>query len=343
MNKLIIYHSNCTDGWCSAWLCHLVWPDAEFVHANYGWKPPDVTDKDVLIVDFSYDRDVLEEMAKKAATIKVLDHHETAERNLEGLTYCTFDLSKSGAHMTWDHLVGEGLLKPYELWPILSPDYFAPIKGEPKLHWLVQYVEDYDLHLHALPDHHEVCAAIRNYDTEFAVWDELSRRTAESMVAEGRPLVRYQNWLIDHHVRYVQVVEINGMKGLGCQCSMNKLWTKVADGIMAKHQDVPFAAIWQDTDDGFRIYSLRSRGGCHVGKLAESMGGGGHPGASAFKVNYQTTLEGPVVHSKLPRPNSPRHERGRPRTPAGPLQAQSASEPVPAAIPVDPGAGREVG
>lgn len=343
MQKLIIYHSNCTDGWCSAWLCHLVWPDAEFVSANYGWEPPDVTGKDVLIVDFSYDRPVLEQMAAKAAVLKVLDHHETAEKNLAGLPYCTFDQSKSGAHLTWDYLVGEGLLQPHKLWPVLSPDYFAPVKGEPKLHWLVQYVEDYDLHAHALPYHHEICAAIRNHDTEFEVWDEMSKRTAESMIEEGRPVLRYQNWLIDHHVRYVQVVEIRGHKGLGVQCSMNKLWSRVADGIMAKHPDTPFVAIWQDTADGFRIYSLRSRGGFHVGQLAETLGGGGHPGAAAFKVNYRTTLEGPVTHSKPPRPDSPRSERGRPRTPAEQPQADTASGPSPAATPGGPADGATSG
>lgn len=345
MQKLIIYHSNCTDGWCSAWLCHLVWPDAEFISANYGWDPPDVTGKDVLMVDFTYVAEkedpqrIMRELKAKAAALRVLDHHETAEKALAGLDYCTFDQSKSGAHLTWDYLVAEGLLVPHEHWPIIDTNFFKPIVGEPKLHWLVQYVEDYDLHTHALPHHHEICAAIRNHDTEFEVWDELSKRSAESLIAEGRPLVRYQNWLIDHHVRYVQVVEINGHKGLGVQCSMNKLWTKVADGIMAKYPDIPFAAIWQDTMDGFRIYSLRSRGNFHVGQLAESLGGGGHPGAAAFKVNFQTTLDGPVVHSKPPRPDNPRSERGRPRTHAGPSQAEPECGPSTVSVPGGPAGG----
>lgn len=316
MKKVIIYHSNCTDGFCSAWLCHLVWPDAEFIPANYGWKPPDVRGKDVLIVDFSYDRPVLEQMAKEAAAIKVLDHHETAERNLAGLPFCTFDQSKSGAHMTWDYLVSEGLLKPQKYWLM-----------EESLHWLVQYVEDYDLHKQALPNHHEICAAIRNHDTEFDVWNQMAKRTPESMVAEGKPVLRYQDWLIDHHVRYAQVVEIGGVKGIGCQCSMNKLWSRVADGIMAKYPEIPFAVIWQDTDEGFRIYSLRSRHGFHVGKLAESLGGGGHPGAAAFKVNYQTTLEGPITHSKLPRPDSRPAAKDHLQTPAEPTPTASPSEP----------------
>ncbi len=291
MNKLIIYHSNCGDGFCSAWLCHLVWPDAEFVAANYGWEPPDVTGKDVLIVDFSYDKDVLLAMAAKAARIKVLDHHETARNNLEGLDFCTFDMSKSGAHLTWDYLIAEGLLRPYEHWP-----------GEPKLHWLVAYVEDYDLQNEALPNHDEICTAIRNHDFTFEAYDALAKKSPESLVEEGRPVSRYQNWLIEHHVKYAVVVEINGVKGIGAQCSMNKLWTKVGKGLLNAYPECSFAAIWQDTAEGVRLYSLRARkGGFNVRELAESMGGGGHTGSAAFKVNYQTKLSGPVRHSPRPK------------------------------------------
>jgi hypothetical protein len=313
MNKLIIYHSNCGDGFCSAWLCHLVWPDAEFVAANYGWEPPDVHGKDVLIVDFSYDRKVLEKMAKEAATIKVLDHHETARNNLEGLSFCVFDMSKSGAHLTWDYLIAEGLLRPHEHWPALGPNYFAPVKGEPKLHWLVAYVEDYDLQNEALPNYDEICTAIRNHDFTFEAYDALAKRSPESLVEEGRPVSRYQNWLIDHHVKYAVVVEINGVKGIGSQCSMNKLWTKVGRGLLNAYPEFPFAVIWQDTAEGLRLYSLRARkGGFNVRELAESMGGGGHTSSAGFKVNYQTSLSGPVSHLRRPRPkpDDPRSGKG---------------------------------
>lgn len=289
MKKQIIYHASCTDGFCSAWLCHLVWPDAEFIPANYGWDPPDVTGNDVLIVDFSYDREILLEMAAKAAKIEILDHHRTAQRKLQGLSFCTFDMTKSGARLTWDYLIEKKLFNPWEYWSGFSS----------MVHWLVEYVEDYDLHLQVQPDYEEVCAAIRNHDFTFEAYDKLALRSPHELCLEGRPVVRYQKWLIDHHVKYSQIVEINGVKGRGCQCSMNKLWSKVGESILEAFPDIPFAVIWQDTIDGYRLYSLRARKrGFDVGELAESMGGGGHKEASGFKVDYATTLNGPVVHSK---------------------------------------------
>jgi nanoRNase/pAp phosphatase (c-di-AMP/oligoRNAs hydrolase) len=50
------------------------------------------------------------------------------------------------------------------------------------------------------------------------------------------------------------------------------------------NEDVPFVAVYYD-EHGKRVYSLRSRkGGVDVGKICESMGGGGHPSAAGFKV-----------------------------------------------------------
>lgn len=82
---LCIYHGNCFDGFTAAWA---VWKrfgnNVDFFEGHYGVEPPDVTGRDVIIVDFSYKRPVLMEMAKVARTIFVLDHHKTAAEDLDG-------------------------------------------------------------------------------------------------------------------------------------------------------------------------------------------------------------------------------------------------------------------
>ena len=45
----------------------------------------DVTGKDVVLVDFSYKRPVLMEMAEKANNILILDHHKTSAEDLVDL------------------------------------------------------------------------------------------------------------------------------------------------------------------------------------------------------------------------------------------------------------------
>ena len=46
-HPVVVYHANCCDGFCAAWLFHKVFPEAEFHAAQYGTEPPEVAnDKD---------------------------------------------------------------------------------------------------------------------------------------------------------------------------------------------------------------------------------------------------------------------------------------------------------
>ena len=80
---ICIYHANCDDGFAAAYAVWKRFGDAvKYVACNYGNDAPDVTGKDVLIVDFSFKKDVMEALAQKAKRIIVLDHHKTAEAEL---------------------------------------------------------------------------------------------------------------------------------------------------------------------------------------------------------------------------------------------------------------------
>ena len=75
---ICIYHGNCADGFGAAWAVWKRFPNAEFFPGVYGQNPPDVSGKRVIMVDFSYKPSVLKEMAKKATSFLVLDHHKSA-------------------------------------------------------------------------------------------------------------------------------------------------------------------------------------------------------------------------------------------------------------------------
>lgn len=54
MRKLCIYHGNCADGFTSAWVVRKALGGEVDFHAGiYQDAPPDVSGKDVLLVDFS--------------------------------------------------------------------------------------------------------------------------------------------------------------------------------------------------------------------------------------------------------------------------------------------------
>src|ERR1700685_2580125 len=107
MKSLCIYHGNCADGFGSAWVVRKALGDVDFFPGVYMTPPPDVAGREVVMVDFSYKRPALLEMAKTAETILVIDHHKTAAEDLASLPVpnidAVFDMEHSGAMLTWAH------------------------------------------------------------------------------------------------------------------------------------------------------------------------------------------------------------------------------------------------
>lgn len=259
---VVIYHEGCRDGFTAAWVARkALTGHVQFVPGRYGEPPPPVAGKHVVILDFSYSREILERMHAESESILLLDHHETAEKALKGLEFAHFDMCRSGARMAWDHWFG----------------------GEPP--WLVAYVEDRDLWRFALPDSKEINAVIGAAPMTFDGWDELAERGESdlgALISEGRALLRSEAAMVERIVAHAVEWEVNGVRVALVNTPV--LVSEVLSEL-AKRND--FAMSWFQMPDGTRAFSLRSeRGrGAHVGKIAEAMGGGGHRHAAGFKVS----------------------------------------------------------
>lgn len=270
----VIYHANCPDGFCAAWVLRNLYPAAEFVPASYGEPPPDVAGKRVVIADFSYKRPVMRQILSSAHSVTVLDHHKTAEAELAGivdefvlrpdlianppeseLPTVRFDMTRSGGRLAAEWV---GLESPP---------------------WLVAYTEDRDLWRWALPESQAVSAALRSYPFDFAEWDRLSQLDPLSLVPEGRAVLRTDRQVIDRHVRNARPTAVGGYTVPAVNATV--LFSEIA-GELAEGQ--PFGACYFDRADGRRQWSLRSRaGGVDVSEVARSLGGGGHPNAAGFE------------------------------------------------------------
>lgn len=263
---IIIYHSPCPDGFTSAWVARKMFPDAEFYPTGHYNQPPDVTGKDVFILDFAYNRETLLALLDDASSITVLDHHKTNEKALEGLVFCKFDMHKSGAGLTWDYFFGN---KPFGL-------YSKP--------WLIDYVQDRDLWQWRLPYSREVCAALDSYPYEFEVWDKLANREIEDLAAEGAAIRRYQNQAVDRVMRHAREVVFEGhlVPVVNCSTLIDDVGSRLAIG-------KPFSVLWRQSGDGIYIYSMRSdEDGLDVSEIAKKFpGGGGHKHAAGFSTNIQ--------------------------------------------------------
>lgn len=288
---LVIYHANCQDGFCAAWLFGKAFPDAEFHAAHYGTEPPAAAmdkDRPLYLVDFSYSRDVMFRLAAlRREEMVVLDHHKTAQQALEGLEIelssnncgdaltVKFDLGKSGGRLAWEHLYGSQRLP--DDWLTTSRSGYS-LGVAP---WLVDYTEDRDLWRWELPESQEVNACLRSYPLDFGLWDTLRLRKPHDLAIEGTAILRREKQIVDDHLRHAREVEIAGHRVLCVNATV--LFSEIA-GELAKGR--PFGACYFDRADGKRQYSLRSEeSGVDVSAVAREYGGGGHPHAAGYETN----------------------------------------------------------
>ena len=251
--NLVLYHADCSDGFGAAWALWKRFPRARYLPVKHGAPPPEgMTGMDIVMVDFSYSREVIEKMADQAKSFQILDHHVTAEASLRGLPYAHFDMSKSGAVLAWE-------------WAHEEP---AP--------WLMQYIQDKDIWTWKLPHSREINAALASYPFDFEVWDALDQATLE---VEGRAILRLEHAMIGKIIEEAVLVQFEGETVPAVYSPVMN--SQIGERLCAGH---PFGIIWHQ-QNGRRYFSLRSRAGTtDVGAIAARHGGGGHVNAAGFSL-----------------------------------------------------------
>jgi hypothetical protein len=276
--KLVLYHAACRDGWAAAWAVHraMLDDDVEFLAVYHGAPAPDVKDREVIMVDFCYPRDVMEHIAEDAESLLVLDHHATAQRALDGFAdganavlgagavAVTFDMNRSGAGIAWDH--------------------FHP--GVPRP-WLIDYVEDRDLSRSKLPNSHEVNAYISVLPFDFKMWDSVNVNLPRVSAAHlGEVALAKSIQYVTQVTANAYVAEAWGHR-VPCVNVPQVDVSEVHDYLLTKRfPDAKFSIAWWVRADGKFQYSLRSRSDFDVSELAKEQGGGGHAQAAGFELPF---------------------------------------------------------
>lgn len=273
MKHILITHANCMDGHGVALAVkyHDLLKgieDREVYYCNYGDIAPDVTDAHVIIGDFSFPRETLIDMHLKAASLIVIDHHKTAEENLKGLNFCVFDMTKSGAVLTWEYLL---------------PEMDVPR--------LLKYIQDRDLWHWELAASKSISAYLQTIDfksIEFRTPNDIEKwlnmKLFNTMAAAGGAIVSYQNQHVQKIVKKKDKLPrttIGGHDNIIC-INATTLISETGN-ILSKGE--PFVAMYFDTKDK-RVFSLRSQpDGEDVSLIAKRFGGGGHPRAAGFSTD----------------------------------------------------------
>jgi len=262
-HTLVLYHANCPDGFASAWACWRMFGEkADYVPVQHGDAPPDVRNRNVLIVDFSYPREIISRMLHEADSLRILDHHVSAMRNLQDLGFATFDMNRSGCGITWDTLHKEE--RP----------------------WIIDYVEDRDLWRHALPDTHEVNAFLTTVPFEFEEWDRLPTMKLSRAVELGRVAWDVKMSYVRHVMKNIRLIPFNGETVLMVNAPTWGI-SELLHEILQISPDQEYVMGYFRRNDGKWQYSLRSRpNGVDVSLIAKRFGGGGHAAAAGFQVEY---------------------------------------------------------
>jgi len=266
---VVIYHADCRDGFGAA---YAVWKkfgeDASYIplKAHINTPPEGLTDKEIYIVDFSFTKDVLQELVDTNTSVLVIDHHISAKDDVLSFDGNIFDNDQSGAVLAWK--------------------YFHPDTEVPEL---LKYVEDTDLWRFALPESREFSTALGQYKMDFVVWDDLITQLQETdnlinFIAKGSLLAKFEDKLVAHMMTRKERVLFEGHEVWALNTSeyASILGNNLAELNLAEEQE-PIGIVYYHTDNMVKI-SLRSIGEADVAKIANKYGGGGHKNAAGIGV-----------------------------------------------------------
>jgi len=313
---LVLYHADCLDGFGAA---YAAWrhfgTGAEYRPLHYGqpWLAEDLAGRDVYILDASYPRLTLLDMAAHAGSLTLLDHHASARdewsdvllhdadkslwihRDASLSLTVAFDMERSGAHLAWDWLHA----------------------GEP-LPRALAHIEDQDLWRFRRPGTRAFCQALRLRSFELATWDALIRAseaapglpdssTYQGLLGEGEAVGRFFEvevgrlaagaaatvvlpgepidglQAVDHGLPIVRSGGLNCRAVTGLAINANPLFASELGGQLAKKSG-SFGMVWHVDATGQVKVSLRAAGQINVAHLAAHYGGGGHPNAAGFRM-----------------------------------------------------------
>lgn len=265
---VVIYHANCSDGFCSgvaAWL-HFK-GQGEYIPLVHDEAVPDVTGRDVYMLDIAFDLPQMERVSAQARRLTVLDHHQSAADDLRQFRckcgQVLFDMTKSAARLSWE--------------------YFHPGVPVPAL---VAHVEDRDLVRWMLADSESYLASLDLGPMNFYRWAGVLRMPAsayEPFMQRGKAMrdqARKQARQIADGASSVRLAGVDGLMVNAPDLTHNLV------GELLLERSNTFALMWCLERGGTRVkVGLRAGPAFNTIPLAKAFGGGGHPNASAFRMS----------------------------------------------------------
>ena len=260
---VVIYHAKCPDGFGAAYAAWKKFGDnASYIPQKTQESIPDgLQNKELYIVDYSYDKETLAKLTETNKSVVVIDHHESAREAVTSFVGNVFDLDHSGAVLAWR--------------------YFHPTEPTPKL---LLHVEDSDLWRFKLPETKAVMARLWQTSFDFASWDQLAKDFEDEdkfkeFVTKGEFTLEQKQLYIKELLTYKEKVEFDGHPTLAVNCA--RPYRSDVGNFLAKETGT-LGIVWYHYEGAFHV-SMRSIGDFSVADLAKKFGGGGHKNAASAR------------------------------------------------------------
>jgi oligoribonuclease NrnB/cAMP/cGMP phosphodiesterase (DHH superfamily) len=267
---VVLYHKNCLDGLGGAYAAWKKFGDsADYIGMERDQAlPPDLAGKELYLIDYSFPKETMLELEKKAKRMVVLDHHVGVKDAIESVKEHVFDNDRSGSGIAWN--------------------YFHPDVPLPKL---LAYVQEIDLWRFALPNSKEVGAYLGTVNLDFETYDTLlpqfeDDKKLADIVERGKAYSEYAEYLCGQIIETAEEVEFEGYTVLAVN-SGRALHSLLGNMLAKKHP--PFSIVWYRYR-GMWNFSLRGDGSIDLTKIAQKYGGNGHHNAAGFRLPFSSPM-----------------------------------------------------
>lgn len=306
-----LFHKDCLDGLLASWVVYDYYKDSRVLGetfiplaVSYGenfeerFSPELFADSLVYVVDFSMPPEVLFRLTAQSRLVFLFDHHKTAIAEWRDVTLplgrtAIFDVTRSGARITWDHF---------------HPNEQAPMA--------LELVEDRDLwkfRFGLTKEHHAFlkCKTWIHNETFFQQMSEHIARLDHSseyrdlVYTRGSAAIEARNALIQEILHTSTTMEYIHGHLVPVAAMPKALHSEAAEFMHKLYPEADFTVTYADLrPTGRREYSFRSnsRSGMDVSRIAKQLGGGGHPGAAGVSVPLQPNVsEDILTNLQLPK------------------------------------------
>ena len=290
MFDYIIYHDNCFDGFTGFYLFMKTnkWNKNPIVYPDYPSStkiPPNITGKNIIIIDVAYSANIVKQIADEANMILFIDHHVSIADDIQNLKLpppheIVYDINESGASLVWKYFFKN---KP-------MPTFVKHIRDNDIGLWEMEHTFDFMVYIEMnLPTNPDF-ASLKQWD---ALLDE---KYLDKIIARGSIYNEYKTHLIEYNANRHTIVQFPSKKFTNKNSSvLNKIGQyKVAvinngcpsasliGKYIVENFVCDFCIIWNyNVKKKKYIISMRSKK-ADVGTIAKELGGGGHKFASAF-------------------------------------------------------------